>query len=173
MIDSGKPREECGIFGIYAPGEDVAKLTFFGLFTLQHRGQESAGIGVSDGKKYSVYKKMGLVNQVFNEKRISKLKGHIAVGHNRYSTTGTSNVKNAGPFVSRRKMETFVVAHNGNIVNASRLQKVLERKGCRFKSTCDSEIIAQLIADANVFHYVQNGGGLQSSRWYKEGVNWG
>ena len=148
MTDSGKPREECGIFGIYAPGEDVAKLTFFGLFTLQHRGQESAGIGVSDGKKYSVYKKMGLVNQVFNEKRISKLKGHIAVGHNRYSTTGTSNVKNAGPFVSRRKMETFVVAHNGNIVNASRLQKVLERKGCRFKSTCDSEIIAQLIADA-------------------------
>ncbi len=148
MSDSGKPREECGVFGIYAPGEDVAKLTFFGLFTLQHRGQESAGIGVLDGKKYSVYKKMGLVNQVFDEKRISKLKGHIAVGHNRYSTTGTSNVKNAGPFISRRKMETFVVAHNGNIVNADRLQSVLEEKGCKFKSTCDSEVIAQLIADA-------------------------
>ena len=148
MIESGKPREECGVFGIFAPGEDVAKLTFFGLFTLQHRGQESAGIGVLDGKKYSIYKKMGLVNQVFNEDRISKLKGHIAVGHNRYSTTGTSNIKNAGPFVSRRKMETFIVAHNGNIVNADRLKKVLELKGYKFKSTCDSEIISQLIADA-------------------------
>ncbi len=148
MIEKGKPREECGVFGIYAPGEDVAKLTFFGLFTLQHRGQESAGIGVLDGKKYSLYKKMGLVNQVFDEEKISKLKGHIAVGHNRYSTTGTSNIKNAGPFVSRRKRETFVVAHNGNIVNADRLKKVLERKGNRFKSTCDTEVVSQIIADA-------------------------
>jgi amidophosphoribosyltransferase len=148
VLNFGKPREECGIFGIYAPGEDVAKLTFFGLFTLQHRGQESAGIGVLDGKKYSLYKKMGLVNQVFNEEKVSKLKGHIAVGHNRYSTTGTSNLKNAGPFVSRRKLETFVVGHNGNIVNADRLRKVLERKGKKFKSTCDSEVVAQIVADA-------------------------
>lgn len=148
MTESGKPREECGVFGIYAPGEDVAKLTFFGLFTLQHRGQESAGIGVLDGKKYSLYKKMGLVNQIFDEEKISKLKGHIAVGHNRYSTTGTSNIKNAGPFVSRRKMETFIVAHNGNIVNAARLKKVLERKGNKFKSTCDTEVVAQIIADS-------------------------
>ncbi len=148
MLEDGKPKEECGVFGIYAPGEDVAKLTFFGLFTLQHRGQESAGIGVLDGKRYSLYKKMGLVNQVFNEEKISRLKGHIAVGHNRYSTTGTSNIKNAGPFVSHRKKETFIVAHNGNIVNANQLQKVLEEKGVKFKSTCDSEVISALIADA-------------------------
>ena len=148
MIEDGKPKEECGVFGIYAYGEDVAKLTFFGLFTLQHRGQESAGIGVLDGKKYSIYKKMGLVNQVFDEEKISRLKGHIAVGHNRYSTTGTSTLKNAGPFVSTRKKETFIVAHNGNIVNAGRLQEVLERKGVKFKSTCDSEVIAALVADA-------------------------
>ncbi len=148
MLEDKKPREECGIFGIYAPGEDVAKLTFFGLFTLQHRGQESAGIGVLDSKKYSIYKKMGLVNQVFNEENISKLKGDIAVGHNRYSTTGTSSLKNAGPFVSRRKMETFIVAHNGNIVNADQLRSVLERKGKKFNSTCDSEVVAKIIADA-------------------------
>lgn len=148
MIENSKPREECGVFGIFARGEDVAKLTFFGLFTLQHRGQESAGIGVLDGKKYSLYKKMGLVNQVFDEERISKLKGHIAVGHNRYSTTGTSSIKNAGPFVSRRKRETFLVAHNGNVVNAGQLRKVLEKKGRNFKSSCDSEVIAEVIADA-------------------------
>lgn len=148
MLEDSKPKEECGVFGIYAPGEDVARLAFYGLFTLQHRGQESAGIGVLDGKRYFLHKKMGLVNQVFDEERIAKMQGNIAVGHNRYSTTGTSNIKNAGPFVSRRKMETFVVAHNGNVVNAASLKKVLEKKGKKFKSTCDSEILAELIADS-------------------------
>jgi len=141
-----KPKEECGIFGVYAPGEDVAKITFFGLFTLQHRGQESAGIGVLSNTKYALYKKMGLVNQIFTESRIGKLKGNIGIGHNRYSTTGSRLKENAGPFVARKKLDTYIVSHNGNIVNAKRIREALEEKGVRFTSTTDSEVIAQVIA---------------------------
>ena len=155
MIDSNnspanwrEPKEECGIFGIYAPGEDVAKIAFFGLFTLQHRGQESAGIGTLTNTKYFLYKKMGLVNQIFTESRIGKLKGDIAVGHNRYSTTGSSHKKNAGPFVARKKFQTYIVAHNGNIVNTKKLRESLEEKGVRFTSTTDSEVIAQVLAQS-------------------------
>lgn len=148
MIEDEHPKEECGIFGIYAPGEDVAKIAFFGLFTLQHRGQESAGIGTLTNTKYFLYKKMGLVNQIFTESRITKLKGNIAVGHNRYSTTGTSHKRNAAPFVARKKLETYIVAHNGNIVNTKKLRENLERKGVKFTSTTDSEVIAQVLANS-------------------------
>src|SRR5580704_180954 len=88
-IEGDEPHEECGVFGVYAPGQDVARLTYFGLFALQHRGQEAAGIAVSDGKSIRMHKGMGLVSQVFNEERLADLKGHIAIGHTRYSTTGS------------------------------------------------------------------------------------
>src|SRR3954451_8339905 len=93
--EDDKPHEECGVFGIYAPGEDVARLSFFGLYALQHRGQESAGIATADGQRLHVYRDMGLVNQVFTEETLEGLHGHIAVGHTRYSTTGSSRVENA------------------------------------------------------------------------------
>ena len=101
MLDStlaDGPREACGILGIYAPGEDVARLSFFGLYALQHRGQESAGIAVSDGKTARLHKAMGLVSQVFNEENLKPLRGHLAIGHNRYSTKGASRINNAQPF---------------------------------------------------------------------------
>jgi amidophosphoribosyltransferase len=146
MLEGEAPKEECGIFGIYAPGTDVAKTVFFALFTLQHRGQEAAGIGTLSKTKYTLYKKSGLVNQVFTENRIARLKGDIAVGHNRYSTTGISQKKNAGPFVARRKLDTFIVAHNGNIVNAKKIRLAMEKKGIKFTSTTDTEVIAQVLA---------------------------
>ena len=148
MLKSDGPKEECGIFGIYAPGEDVAKVTFFGLFTLQHRGQESAGIGVLTNTKYAIYKKMGLVNQIFTESRIEKLKGNIAVGHNRYSTAGSRQKENAGPFVARKKLDTYIVSHNGHLVNAERIKEALECKGIKFTSTTDSEVITQVLANS-------------------------
>src|SRR5450432_3638002 len=97
LEDDDKPHEECGVFGVFAPGFDVARLTYFGLFALQHRGQESAGIYVSDGVRLKWFKEMGLVNQIFDERVIEQLKGHIAVGHTRYSTTGSSVLRNAQP----------------------------------------------------------------------------
>jgi amidophosphoribosyltransferase len=148
MLEESSPKEECGVFGIYAPGQDVAKITFFALFTLQHRGQEAAGIGTLTETKYTLYKKVGLVNQVFTESRIGKLKGNIAVGHNRYSTTGASQSKNAGPFVARKKLDTFIVAHNGNIVNAKKIRTALENKGIKFTSTTDTEVVAQVLANS-------------------------
>ena len=148
MLERQGPKEECGVFGIYAPGQDVAKITFFALFTLQHRGQEAAGIGTLTETKYTLYKKVGLVNQVFTESRIGKLKGNIAVGHNRYSTTGASQRNNAGPFVARKKLDTFIVAHNGNIVNAKKIRVALEKKGIKFTSTTDTEVVAQVLANS-------------------------
>ncbi|NBW73596.1 MAG: amidophosphoribosyltransferase, partial [Microbacteriaceae bacterium] len=97
LPDEKGPQDQCGVFGVWAPGEEVAKLTFFGLYSLQHRGQESAGIATSDGKKILVYKDMGLVSQVFSESSLESLVGHIAIGHNRYSTTGSSSWRNAQP----------------------------------------------------------------------------
>jgi amidophosphoribosyltransferase len=98
LLSEGLP-EECGVFGVYAPGDDVARLTYFGLFALQHRGQESAGIAVADGHTLKVHKRMGLVSQVFDEETLSGLQGHIAIGHTRYSTTGASNLANAQPLL--------------------------------------------------------------------------
>jgi len=137
--------ESCGVFGIYAPNEDVARLTFFALFALQHRGQESAGIATADGKKLNVYAKMGLVSQVFNEESLGRLGGHIAIGHNRYSTTGSSQEYNVQPIVVGKNANTVAVAHNGNIINAKHLHEELSEQGYTFHSATDTEVIANLI----------------------------
>ncbi len=141
------PNEECGIFGVFAPGEDVARLTFFGLFALQHRGQESAGIAVSDGQTLRTHKDMGLVTQVFDEESLSRLKGHIAIGHTRYSTTGSSVLRNAQPLHCCLHTGTVAVAHNGNLINTEELRREMEARGISFETTNDSEIIARLIAE--------------------------
>lgn len=137
--------ERCGIFGVYAPGEDVARITFFGLFALQHRGQESAGITVSNGERLLTYKQMGLVSQIFTEDVLSKLRGYIAIGHNRYSTTGSSALTNAQPIEGKHINEQFAVGHNGNIVNAFELRKELEEMDLSFETGCDTEVIVRLI----------------------------
>ncbi|HLI48559.1 MAG TPA: amidophosphoribosyltransferase [Chthonomonas sp.] len=144
--DTDSPKEECGIFGIYAPGEEVSRIAFFGLFALQHRGQESAGIAVSDGHSIRLHKEMGLVTQVFNEERIRALQGISAIGHTRYSTTGSSVLCNAQPLVGFSSCGPIAVAHNGNLINTSELRNELEAEGCNFETTNDSEVIAQLLA---------------------------
>ena len=140
--------ECCGVFGVYAPNEDVARLTFFGLFALQHRGQESAGIATTDGKGLQVYAKMGLVSQVFSEDSLTRLSGDIAIGHNRYSTRGSSRVSNVQPIIVGSGSNTIAVAHNGNIVNAEHLYQELCDKGYTFHTSTDSEVIANLILSA-------------------------
>jgi amidophosphoribosyltransferase len=138
-------RESCGVFGVYAPGEDVARLTFFALFALQHRGQESAGIATSNGKRLQVYANMGLVSQVFTEDSLSQLSGDFAIGHNRYSTRGSNRITNAQPIVVGKGANTIAVAHNGNIVNAEHLYKELCDQGYTFRSSTDTEVLANLI----------------------------
>ncbi|HEY7030900.1 MAG TPA: amidophosphoribosyltransferase [Thermomicrobiales bacterium] len=145
MIDD-KPHEECGVFGIYGPGEEVARLTFFGLYALQHRGQESAGIATSDRRRLHVRTRLGLVSQAFAEDDLRDLPGEIAIGHARYSTTGTSNACNAGPLVADSNVGPIAVAHNGNLVNALALRTELEERGERFATTTDSEVLTRLIA---------------------------
>ena len=137
--------ESCGIFGVYAPNEDVARLTFFALFALQHRGQESSGIATADGKKLNVYAKMGLVSQVFSEEALSHLVGNIAIGHNRYSTRGSSRPCNVQPIVVGKGSNAIAVAHNGNIVNAEHLYEELRDQGYTFHTSTDTEVIANLI----------------------------
>ncbi|MFB2977819.1 amidophosphoribosyltransferase [Microseira sp. BLCC-F43] len=141
-----KPEEACGVFGIYAPEEDVAKLTYFGLYALQHRGQESAGIATFDGKQVHLHKEMGLVSQVFNESILQHLVGQLAVGHTRYSTTGSSRVVNAQPAVVATRLGSLALAHNGNIVNTAELREELLRRDCNLITTTDSEMIAHAIA---------------------------
>lgn len=140
------PKEACGVFGIYAPGRSVARLTFFGLYALQHRGQESAGIATSDGQMAYSHKGMGLVTQVFNEENLGPLEGHLAVGHNRYSTTGTSHVRNAQPYLIETSRGPLGVAHNGNLTNTTRLRNRLLERGVGLTSTSDSEVITQILA---------------------------
>lgn len=135
----------CAVVGVYAPGEDVARLTFFALFALQHRGQESSGIATGDGDGIQVYTNMGLVTQVFNEDALSNLKGHIAIGHNRYSTAGSSRICNAQPIIVGKGDEAVAIAHNGNIVNARHLYEELSGQGYTFSSTTDTEVIGNLI----------------------------
>jgi amidophosphoribosyltransferase len=137
--------EACGVFGIYAPGEDVARLTYFALFALQHRGQESSGIATSDGKHIQVYSRMGLVSQVFNEESLSRLNGYIAIGHNRYSTTGSSRICNAQPLLAGSGDAMLAIAHNGNITNAGVLYRELQEKNYNFQTATDSEVILNLI----------------------------
>jgi len=137
--------ECCGVFGVYALNEDVARLTFFALFALQHRGQESAGIATSDGKNLHVYTNMGLVSQVFDEDSLSQLTGHIAIGHNRYSTRGSSRVTNAQPIVVGKGSDSLAIAHNGNIINAEHLHEELSGQGYTFRTSTDTEVIANLV----------------------------
>ncbi|MGB4863864.1 MAG: amidophosphoribosyltransferase [Tepidiformaceae bacterium] len=160
--ESDEPREACGVFGVYAPGEDVARLTFYGLYALQHRGQESAGIATSNGKDFSLRTGMGLVSQVFDEEDLAYLRGHIALGHNRYSTAGGSLACNVQPIVVKDKYsdQPIALAHNGNLTNADVIREDLEAQGIEFESTADSEVIAHLLAIApggtweERFHYV-------------------
>ena len=149
-----KPEEACGVFGIYAPEEDVAKLTYFGLYALQHRGQESTGIVTFEGDQIHVHKDMGLVSQVFSEKVLNKLPGKLAIGHNRYSTTGSSSVANAQPIIVETRLGNLALAHNGNLVNVKQLRERLSRRNCDFSGTNDSEMIAITISEE-----VQNGKG--------------
>ncbi len=140
------PRDECGVFGIYAPGRDVARLTYFGLFSLQHRGQESAGIATAPrGGGIMAIREQGLVAQVFNEHMLRSLVGDMAIGHVRYSTTGSSEWENAQPIV-RDDDRTLALAHNGNLINAVELHSELRDRGVPFRSTSDSEIIAAMLA---------------------------
>ncbi|UCG14943.1 MAG: class II glutamine amidotransferase, partial [Deltaproteobacteria bacterium] len=141
----GRPREECGIFAIYGH-EDTARLTYFGLYALQHRGQESAGISVSDGRIMRHQKGMGLVSEIFNEDILASLKGHLGIGHVRYSTTGSSVLVNAQPFCITHSGCSLAIAHNGNLVNAHSLRCDLEKRGSIFQTTMDSEVIVHLIA---------------------------
>ncbi|MCL2419958.1 MAG: amidophosphoribosyltransferase, partial [Conexibacteraceae bacterium] len=140
------PRDECGVFGIYAPHSDVARLTYFALYALQHRGQESAGIAVASlGGSIMGTREQGLVSQVFDEHMLRSLVGELAIGHVRYSTTGSSEWENAQPIV-RDDYRTIALAHNGNLINAVELHSELRGRDVPFRSTSDSEIIAALLA---------------------------
>jgi len=141
------PREACGLFGVWAPGEDVAKLIFFGLYSLQHRGQESAGIAVSDGSGILVYKDMGLVAQVFSEATLATLQGNLGIGHTRYSTTGSNRWENAQPAFKPTKDGGVALGHNGNLTNTRDLSAKVKRRLGGPKSTTDSDIVAQMLAD--------------------------
>ena len=137
--------ESCGVFGVYASGINVAQTTFFALFALQHRGQESAGIAAADGHGIRLHTNMGLVSQAFTETDLASLKGHIAIGHNRYSTTGSSRPLNAQPIIAKSGGVTIALAHNGNIINARPLRDELQERGYHFRTGGDSEVIANLI----------------------------
>jgi amidophosphoribosyltransferase len=155
MPGEKSPQDACGVFGVWAPGEEVAKLTYFGLYALQHRGQESAGIATSDGDKILVFKDMGLVSQVFDETALNSLKGHIAIGHTRYSTTGGSTWENAQPTLGGSDGGTVALAHNGNLINSTELRDLVhERLGAqagksgelRYGNTSDTALVTTLLA---------------------------
>jgi len=146
-VDLDKLKEECGVIGIYAPGSDhISRMAYFGLHALQHRGQESAGIAANKDGRIQYYKEMGLVQEVFSDTVIERLKGDIAIGHVRYSTTGESYVTNAQPLVVQYKGGSIALAHNGNLVNAHKIRDELEDAGVIFQTSIDSEVIANLIA---------------------------
>ncbi len=145
-LEDDKPREACGIFGIFAPGYDVARLTYFGLYALQHRGQESAGIAVSDGKKMNCHRGMGLVGEVFTEDLLEKMSGPLAIGHVRYSTTGDSTIENAQPLVFHYQQGMLALGHNGNLTNYAALRRKLASAGVVFQTTTDSELIVSILA---------------------------
>jgi amidophosphoribosyltransferase len=137
----------CGVFGVRSAERDVARLAYFGLFALQHRGQESAGIAVSDRGRLTALREMGLVTQVFDERKLSGLRGDVAIGHTRYSTTGSSRWANAQPLVQHGPARTVALGHNGNLTNAGELRSELASGGIRLGSSSDSELIAALIAN--------------------------
>lgn len=146
-LDNDKFKEECGVFGIFSKEPiEAANITYYGIYALQHRGQESAGIAVSNGEEINYYKNMGLVSEVFRENTLDPLKGNAAIGHVRYSTTGSSNVNNAQPILGKYKLGSIAIAHNGNLVNADIIRELLEDGGCIFQTSNDSEVVLNLIA---------------------------
>jgi len=142
------PREECGVFGIHAPGKDAARLTFFALHALQHRGQEAAGIATSDNGIANIHKGQGLVSSVFNEDNLSTLTGDLAIGHTRYSTTGGSGLRNAQPQVIETIDGPLGLAHNGNLVNAPQLRRELLERGIGLQTSSDTEVMVHILAGA-------------------------
>ncbi len=150
-------RESCGVFGVFAPGEDVARVTFYGLYALQHRGQESAGIASANERRLYLRTGMGLVSQVFDEEDLGYLPGHMAIGHTRYSTTGSSRATNSQPVLIEGDSVSLALGHNGNIVNAAVLRADLEEEGVPFSTSTDTEVIAQALIHAP--------GGNWQERW--------
>ena len=146
IFNDDSPKEECGVIGVFAPNEDVARMTFFGLFALQHRGQEAAGLAVADGQTMSVHKGVGLVSQVFTPTVMADLKGHYAIGHTRYSTTGSSSLRNAQPFMIETIHGPLALAHNGNLVNSAELRNELMQQGVGFSSSSDTEVMTMMLA---------------------------
>jgi amidophosphoribosyltransferase len=147
IFEDDKLKEECGVFGIFGKEPiEAASITYYGLYALQHRGQESAGIAVAKNSEIECYKAMGLVSEVFSKNSIDTLEGNLAIGHVRYSTTGSSNVVNAQPIIGKYKLGSIAIAHNGNLVNADIIRELLEDGGCIFQTTNDSEVILNLIA---------------------------
>jgi amidophosphoribosyltransferase len=143
------PQEECGLIGVFAPNEDVATMAYYGLFALQHRGQEAAGIAVSDGKTMSMHKDVGLIAQVFHPASLEKLQGKYAIGHTRYSTTGSSSIRNAQPFMIETLHGPLAVGHNGNLVNSAELRQRLLEDGIGLSSSSDSEVLTMMLARAH------------------------
>lgn len=146
VIDRPEIQEECGIFGACAQGENVAQIAFYGLFSLQHRGQESAGIAVSDGSQIRMHRDMGLVTQVFREEHIDSLPGYLAIGHTRYSTTGSSVLRNVQPMGCDCSYGPMALAHNGDLINAAEVRSEMQAQGVDFETTNDSEVILKLVA---------------------------
>ena len=146
------PREACGVFGVWSPEVDVARLTFYGIYALQHRGQESAGICATDGKTLHLQTGMGLVSQVFTEDGLEPLDGIAAIGHTRYSTTGSSRFRNSQPIELRdpSNQQPVAIAHNGNVVNAAEIRAQLMESGHRFKTSTDTEILGLYLLDQGV-----------------------
>lgn len=156
IFNDDSPKEECGVIGVFAPNEDVARMTFFGLFALQHRGQEAAGIAVADGQAMSVQKGVGLVSQVFTQSVMAELRGDYAIGHTRYSTTGSSLLRNAQPFMIETIHGPLALAHNGNLVNSADLRQELMQQGVGLSSSSDTEVMTMMLA--------RNGGGMWEER---------
>ncbi len=146
LLDS--PREACGVFGISAPGMDIARLAYFAIYALQHRGQEAAGIATCDGKTAHIHKGLGLVSQVFNEDNLHHLQGHLGIGHTRYSTTGSPRLNNTQPYILETLDGPLAIGHNGNLVNAPKLRRELLERGVGLSTSTDSELIIHLLAGA-------------------------
>ncbi|MCB0121622.1 MAG: class II glutamine amidotransferase, partial [Caldilineaceae bacterium] len=148
MYADDKLKEECGVFGIFAAERDVARHTFFALYALQHRGQEGAGIVTCDGRSAHIHKGLGLVSQVFNEENLSHLRGNMGIGHTRYSTTGSSMLRNTQPYLLETLDGPLAIGHNGNLINAPQLRRELLERGVGLTTSTDSEVIIHLLAGA-------------------------
>ena len=148
MLPFDSPREACGVFGISAPGMDIARLAYFAIYALQHRGQEAAGIATCDGKTAHIHKGLGLVSQVFNEDNLQHLQGHLGIGHTRYSTTGSPRLNNTQPYILETLDGPLAIGHNGNLVNAPKLRRDLLERGVGLFTSTDSELIIHMLAGA-------------------------